>query len=225
MPDSVTAVILFPNSCAVFWETFTVLQCRVLCGFTAECWDASLQCCEAEAFRSLTTLQWSIPTQCSVGMLHCRVLGSLIVVLLRLHCSVLWCLTAKCCEASLQSVVEASCRVLQCLTAECCWGLTAVCCDASLQCCWGFTVECCGASLQSVVRLHCRVLRCLIAECCDASPLCCDLKHSSSFKKKSAMPLQEPIVCHSIKSHMTSAVFSTFLSVCLILHSSQLRQT
>ena len=105
----------------------------VLCGFTAECWDASLQCCEAEAFRSLTTLQWSIPTQCSVGMLHCRVLGSLIVVLLRLHCSVLWCLTAECCEASLQSVVEASCRVLQCLTAECCWGLTAVCCDASLQ--------------------------------------------------------------------------------------------
>ena len=69
--------------------------------------------------------------------------------------------------------------------------------------------------MQSVVRLHCRVLRCLIAECCDASPLCCDLKHSSSFKKKSAMPLQEPVACHSIKSHMTSAVFSTFFSVCL----------
>ena len=29
------------------------------------------------------------------------------------------------------------------------------------------------------------------------------------------MPLQEPILCHPIKSHMMSAVFSTFLSVCL----------
>ena len=175
MPDSVTAVILFPNSCAVFWETFTVLQCRVLCGFTAECWDASLQCCEAEAFRSLTTLQWSIPTQCSVGMLHCRVLGSLIVALLRLHCSVLWCLTAECCEASLQSVVEASCRVLQCLIAECCEASLQSVVEASCrvlqcfiavllrphcsvlwcliaECCWGFTVECCDASLQSVVE-------------------------------------------------------------------------
>ena len=29
------------------------------------------------------------------------------------------------------------------------------------------------------------------------------------------MPLQEPVACHSTKSHMTSAVFSTFFSVCL----------